>query len=203
MTRTQPHWAVVWPVFFGCLFVGNAVLSFKLLSRIDAMEQRTASIAAHTEALAQQSAASQQAQPFAPAVSRVPGSGAVLPADILQQIQNIKRTGIASPADAAAKLDEKMTREIANPALEQKQVQWLGSSLDHMPPDAPKASDVRTSCKGRRCMVSAEFPDDDAARIWATQYVLSAGGKLLNRSETIVIPLNATGSAVGLQLYFH
>ena len=202
MAMPQQRWPFGWLIVIACLLGGNVFFCYKLLSRLEKAEHRLSAIKTQADAQARLSAVQQREASRQKAVSVVGGSTA-LPADLLQHFRSLKRPEVGDPVRSAALMDDLMRREPSSRAQEQKHAQWLNGALERLPPDAPQAKGVQASCQGARCMVSALFTDDEAARTWATQYVLTAGGQQLRRSNVIVIPLNGSDQSVGLQLYFY
>ena len=107
------------------------------------------------------------------------------------------------PVTLTARMEGLLRNQPANPVAEQQHALWLNTALERMPGDAPEAQDVHVGCQGQRCLVSGIFRDDDDARSWAMQYVLTAGGRHLQGSKTVVIPLEGSDNAVSLQLHFY
>lgn len=101
------------------------------------------------------------------------------------------------------RMDQMLRNEPPIPLMEQKQTQWLANAAHLMPEDAPEAVGLQTTCQGRRCLVSAAFADEAGARAWAGRYLLAAGGRLLPRSQTVMVPLGAEGEGVDMQLYLY
>ena len=126
------------------------------------------------------------------------------PQELINRMREFKaRAANTQAAQQVSNLDALLAAEPKLPVIEQGQYQWLSETLHNMPSDAPQATGVQTQCRGRRCMVSANFSNDDDAREWATSYVLAGSGKLLSRSKILILPATNSNSLRQMQLYFY
>lgn len=178
----------------------NAVLYFRMSARLDALETTLQTRGAATRLSTPSFEGVAAGYPAAPADSRrAQGAAAKLtPEELVQRLS--QRNG-GDPARVTADMNRLMQQEPSLPGLESQQSRWLESAFSTMPTSGPHPSDTQSSCRGRRCVVSATFADASEAQDWAGDYLLAAGGKMLQRSRTIVVPA-ANGSAK-LLLYFY
>lgn len=122
----------------------------------------------------------------------------------VDRIRQLKqRKSSADISTLVADLNNRMTGEPALPAIEQEQTSWLNDSVQRMPTDAPHASGLQTRCQGRRCLVSAAFASKEDAENWGARYLLAGGGRLLQHSSTVIVPLGGKDQSVALQLYLY
>ena len=119
------------------------------------------------------------------------------------RIRQLKQARSRDSAAMAMDFDSMLVKEPSLPQIERQQYDWLRGALQRMPDTSPKARDLQTTCRGRRCLVSAVFDGDDEARSWARRYLLAGGGSVLSRSRSLVTPLDKTGDLVTLQLYLY
>lgn len=180
--------------------IANAALYFRMSAKLEAIE---ASITAHGSPAQAASVAidgTAAAYPAA-AVSALPSHSAAAKLSPEELVQRLSQRNSSDPAKITAGLNQLMQQEPAMPAVESQQTQWLESAFGNLPAGGPRPSNAQSSCRGRRCIVSATFTDAGEAQDWAGSYLLAAGGKLLQRSRTIVVP--AANGSVKLLLYFY
>lgn len=178
----------------------NAALYFRMSVRLDALETTLQTRGAATRLPTPSFEGAAAGYPAAPADSRRAQSAAakLTPEELVQRLS--QRNG-GDPARVTADMNRLMQQEPSLPGLESQQSRWLESAFSTMPTSGSHPSDTQSSCRGRRCVVSATFADASEAQDWAGNYLLAAGGKMLQRSRTIVVPA-ANGSAK-LLLYFY
>lgn len=205
MPNGQNRWTPMLLLVACLLSVGNAALYWSLSSRFGDLEKAISGLTTGTQPLSSDrvgsddpaSAATKNGRPTqAAGIGPAPG-----PDQQLQQLQEQKAA--FNPSNAAAQLDRLMAQEPSLPALEQTQVRLLQQAMQSMPTDAPRPAGLQTTCKGRRCLISAGFGDDLQASEWAHRLLL-VGGKNLPKSARIVpVPLEGGNGAVSLQLYLY
>lgn len=133
-----------------------------------------------------------------PHSSRDTGAAKLSPEELIQRLS--QRNG-GDTSRVTADLSRLMQQEPSLPVVESQQTQWLESAMGQLPVGGPRASDVQSSCRGRRCVISANFADASEAQDWAGNYLLAAGGKMLQQSRAIVLP--APNGSAKLLLYFY
>lgn len=205
MSSSQNRWTSVLLLVACLLSAGNAALYWSLSSRFGEVERALSGLTAHAQPQASEGVGQDGSGNGAPGGMRsgqVAGFNASQAPDL--QVRQLKQDKAEfNPAEAAAKLDRLMAQEPALPALEQTQVRLLQQAMQNLPANAPRPAGLQTTCKGRRCLISAGFSDDLQAGDWANQLLL-AGGKNLPRSARIVaVPLEGGNGAVSLQLYLY
>lgn len=178
----------------------NAALYFRMSARLDALETNLQTHGAAARLSTPSVEGESVDYSAVPANSRrVQGTAAKLtPEELVQRMS--QRNG-GDPARVTADMNRLMQQEPSLPGLESQQSRWLESAFSTMPTNGPHPSGTQSSCRGRRCVVSATFANPDEAQDWAGNYLLTAGGKMLQRSRTIVVPV-ANGST-RLLLYFY
>lgn len=178
----------------------NAALYFHMATRLDALETNLQTRTASTQSSMPSSDGSTAGYSAALANShRSQGTAAKLtPEELVQRLS--QRNG-GDPARVTADMNRLMQQEPSLPELESQQSRWLESTFSTMPANESRPSSIQSSCRGRRCLVSATFSDASDAQDWAGNYLLAAGGKMLQRSRTIVVP--ATNGSTRLLLYFY
>ncbi len=109
-----------------------------------------------------------------------------------------------SSASAGNILDAALSNEPRNSPIESRNTNWLQSTLQQVLTDdsLPAARFARTNCQGRRCVVSAEFPDERSARAWSNRFLLAGGGQYLS-AATPVTHRQAGGNGTTLQIFFY
>ena len=193
------------------LVVGNCLMYIHLAKKINVLQESLAALdvrlvrAGETQAdarngigVAKSSSASLSgsSQSSAPTALAFPGPAGVDAMDAINRIRDFKqRKSSINPVTLAADLNNRMTGEPALPAIEKEHSNWLDSTLQQMPADAPHAGGLQTTCNGRRCLVSAAFSSEDDARAWGTRYLLEGGGKLLQHSSIVIVPLSGGDAA--------
>lgn len=205
MSSSQNRWTSVLLLVACLLSAGNAALYWSLSSRFGEVEGALSGLTARAQPQASEGVGQGGSGNGAPGSMRsgqVAGFIASQSPDL--QVRQLKQDKAEfNPAEAAAKLDRLMAQEPALPALEQTQVRLLQQAMQSLPANAPRPAGLQTTCKGRRCLISAGFSDDLQAGDWANQLLL-AGGKNLPRSARIVaVPLEGGNGAVSLQLYLY
>ncbi|WP_374555849.1 hypothetical protein [Thermomonas sp.] len=205
MSSSQNRWTSVLLLVACLLSAGNAALYWSLSSRFGEVEGALSGLTARAQPQASEGVGQGGSGNGAHGSMRsgqVAGFIASQSPDL--QVRQLKQDKAEfNPAEAAAKLDLLMAQEPALPALEQTQVRLLQQAMQNLPADAPRPAGLQTTCKGRRCLISAGFSDDLQAGDWANQLLL-AGGKNLPRSARIVaVPLEGGNGAVSLQLYLY
>ena len=197
---SQAQWLMVGGV---CLLTMNAAMYYRMSSRLDDFDRSIASMELQVKSAPASTGG---------ATSRLSGSAtyresgltkydtALPPAARLAQLKQRNR---ANTSEAISRMDRLLKNEPTIPQVEQKQTQWLASAVQSMPKDAPEAVGLETTCRGRRCMVSAAFADEGQARVWASRYLIAAGGRLLPKSRTVIVPLGGPDQGVDMQLYLY
>lgn len=181
--------------------IANVALFFRMSARLDNVES----------SLVARSAPLQFTTPVPDGAAERYSSASINP-------YNTKDIGAArlSPEQLVARLSQRnggdsgritadmnllMQQEPSLPVVESQQTQWLESAMGQLPVGGPRASNVQSSCRGRRCVISANFADAGEAQDWAGNYLLAAGGKMLQQSRAIVLP--APNGSAKLLLYFY
>ncbi|WP_256646960.1 hypothetical protein [Thermomonas paludicola] len=179
----------------------NAALYFRMSARLDAIETtqrlRDESSLLHAPS-SDDTATGYPTAVISPSMARGLAVTKLTPEQLVQRLS--QRNG-GNPTKVAADMNRLMQQEPSLPGLESQQGQWLESAFGAMSTSGSQPSDTQSSCRGRRCVVSATFADPGQAQDWAGNYLLAAGGKMLQRSRTIVVPV-ANGSTK-LLLYFY
>lgn len=133
---------------------------------------------------------------------RFPNTLSTTPASRIQQLK--QRAASIDPSKLAASETRLLAMEPSLPAVEQRNTGWLNTTLANLPDDLPRAVAPQASCQGRRCVIDAAFEDEAAAREWASRYLLAAGGRQLQNSRTLVLPMgNSPNQGVTLRLYLY
>lgn len=199
-----------WPYWFvgGVVVVGNALLYLHLSAQTADLQRALVDVKAQlrgaTAAADWQSPS--EAESPAPAITdaqRAMRQRAMTTANAASRVQAMKQRAVVAPAVVDAKLASAMAAEPSSPEVERKQYDWLREAMQAMPADAPKITDVRTACQGRRCEVDGVFASDDEARTWARRYLLAGGGRLLQSSNVVVTQVAGSDGQVELHLYLH
>lgn len=117
-------------------------------------------------------------------------------------VDNLKRAQIQiAPEQESLQMSTKLAQESSNPVKEAIEEQWLQKAAqDTKGPNVPMASDVSSQCRGQRCLTTATFANEGDARMWATRYLLTAGGGMLSNSRTVILP-GQGGGPVTMHLY--
>ncbi|MBS0577505.1 MAG: hypothetical protein JSS45_13980 [Proteobacteria bacterium] len=188
--------------------VGNALLYLHLSAQTAAIQRALVDVKAQLRAatvVADSQAAPEVAQPplALSDAQRAMRQRAMATANAASRVQTMKQRAVAAPGAVDAKLASAMTAEPSSPEVERKQYDWLREAMQAMPSDGPKITDARTTCQGRRCEVAGVFASDDEARAWARRYLLAGGGRLLQSSNVVVLPLAGGSGQVELHLYLH
>ena len=200
-SHSQPKWLLL----LGAVLLVNLALYVHLSTRLGRMEQSLAAVSSSNGG-ASKSAPTWNDSPAgvgptrsAPPISDIGSS----PQELIDRMKKRKAHSSAmSPTVLAAELENQYVSEPSIPAAEQRQSQWLSDALLRMPADAPKAEDLQTTCRGRRCLVTAYFSNDSDARSWASSYLLAGGGEVLGRARTVILPATGSDGMVALQLHF-
>ena len=194
-----------WLAIFGLLLLlTNAGLYLHLAARLSHFERQAATLQAN-KAPVRGDAGTGTGN-----IGTRPGSGAAYPVMdtaetpqiLINRMMAYKAQAAARPASSlAAQLDSEMAREPRLPDIEQRQGRLLEEALRRMPGDSPAAEDVKTTCRGRRCLVSAYFGNDSDAREWASDYLLMGGSGDLRRARITTNSVSGNDGLVALQLY--
>lgn len=189
------------------LVLGNCLMYMHLTKKIVVLQESLAAMDSRLvlNAGTQGDGANVMHASTSPRVSpTVPSPGSYNVAAAISRIQQFKeRRSSIDPVAMSADLNNRMSGEPALPEIEQRHSSWLNDTLAKMPADAPDAGSLQTTCEGRRCLVSAAFASEDDAREWGTRYLLEGGGRLLQHSSTVIVPLGGTDHSVALQLYLY
>jgi len=187
---------------------GNALLYLHLSAQTAAIQRALVDVKAQLRAVT--AAANLQASPEVAApppaltdAQRATRQRAMATANAASRMQTMKQRAVVAPGVVDAKLASAMMAEASSPEVERKQYDWLREAMQAMPTDGPKIADARTTCQGRRCEVAGVFASDDEARTWARRYLLAGGGRLLQSSNVVVLPLAGSNGQVELHLYLH
>lgn len=123
-------------------------------------------------------------------------------ADPVAYLDDLKRSqGQIAPEQRARELDTRLSQEPSNPAQEASAQEWLQQAASNTKADnLARPADVATQCRGQRCMTSGTFANQADAEMWATRYLLAAGGKPYANSRAVILP-GRDGSSVSLHLY--
>ena len=196
-----------WLIPFGLLLLGNLLFSLNSSMRLNRMEESLAGFASHQDDSGNNPSKRLGSVDGAPS-NRSSGplsDTADNPQDLINSMLEFKaRAAAIPPATLATELENQLSREPALPEVEQRSSQWLSNALARMPADAPEAENVQTTCRGRRCEVTAYFGSDTDARTWATHYLLASGGQVLARASTVILPPPAgTDGVFTLQLHLY
>lgn len=205
MSSSQSRWASVLLLVACLLSAGNAALYWSLSSRFGDVETALSGLTGHAQPQASEGVGLGVSGNGAPGSMRsrqVAGFTASQSPE--RQVQQLKQDKAEfNPAEAAAKLDRLMAQEPSLPALEQTQVRLLQQAMQNLPADAPRPAGLQTTCKGRRCLISAGFGDDLQAGDWANQLLLVGGKNLPKSARIVAVPLEGGNGAVSLQLYLY
>jgi hypothetical protein len=203
--RTSP-WLMPMLGIACLLAAGNAVLYWRMSTRLTALESTLlASSSGAQTAVAETSSSSLPYSAPLPAGANNTTRQASLPPGGPDPVLTTlaQRKAAFTPDQAAAELDRQLAAEPSLPAIEQRQARILQEALARMPADAPQPTGLQTTCRGRRCLISAGFADDLQASQWA-QRLLLVGGKEFPRSARIIpVPVAGGDGAVTLQLYLN
>lgn len=194
-----------WLLPLGALLLANLALYVHLSTRFARMEQAVAAMSSgnggaskNTPTWNDSPAGINSTRSTSP-ISDVGNS----PQELINRMKKRKaQSAVMPPTALAAELDSQLTREPSIPDAEQRQSQWLSDALLRMPADAPKAEGLQTTCRGRRCLVTAYFSNDSDAQSWASSYLLASGGEVLGRARTVILPATGSDGMVALQLHF-
>ena len=179
----------------------NVMLFFRMSARLDAVETSLKAYGTSSQLSPPVLNGKVGGYPTAsinPHLSQNTGVAKPSPEELVQRLS--QRNG-GDPSRATADLSRLMQQEPSLPVVESQQTQWLEYAMGQLPVGGPRASNVQSSCRGRRCVISANFADAGEAQDWAGNYLLAAGGKMLQQSRAIVLP-TPNGSAK-LLLYFY
>lgn len=203
MQPSQNRWMQVLLIVACLLSVGNAALYWSMSSRFGNIETAISQIANHPrEANGSDGSGDGTGSKAVLRHAQAAGFGSIQAPD--EQIQKLKQQKSAyDPVDAASKLDRLMAQEPALPALEQTQVRLLQQAMQSLPANAPRPAGLQTTCKGRRCLISAGFSDELQAGDWANQLLLVGGKNLPKSARIVAVPLEGGNGAVSLQLYLY
>lgn len=192
------HWLLLG--IFLLLTVAIGLLYSRLSKRLDSLESATNTLAAIQKSDRSSIAAALTSEGGL-SNSRTPqfrNASSPAPDELVRRLS--QRTP-ANPAMLAASMDQAMQFEPSIPSIESKQSQWLESAFQTMPSDAPKVSGAQSTCRGRRCLVSGSFNNQEDAQDWADRYLLTAGGKFLQNSRTLLVPAGNNKTKLLLYLY--
>lgn len=194
-----PTWVLL---VVACVLAGNMALYLRVASRLNDLEALLARTdGARNEGLVR---GTSMPTPLAGIGSGPPKRGELNPANSpAARMIELKRKAIPDSIEIAAQMDQLFSQEPSIPELEQKQLRWLDEALDHLADDAPSATGVQTSCRGRRCLVSAVFKDESDARDWAGSYFRATRGTYLKHARIVTVPLGGDGQSMGLQLHLY
>lgn len=208
MSPSKTRWLPILLAVACLISAGNAALYWSLLSRFGHVEETLSSLVARSSTA--DATGEEDNKKLAYGAGKPPHDGASGISDLGpipspdEQIQQLKQQKAAyDPVDEAAKLDRLMAQEPSLPALEQSQVRLLQQAMQNMPPNAPQAAGLQTTCRGRRCLISAGFTDDLQASEWANRLLLVGGKNLPKSARIVAVPLEGGNGAVSLQLYLY
>lgn len=202
MAASFRSWTPVLLIVACLVSAGNAGLYMLLSKRFATVESAVASLASNDATGARQDQRLLSARPesvgsLAYGASGSTGGSGTLARQIKQQKAEFNPSGIA------ASMDRLMTQEPSLPAIEQAQVNLLQQAIQTMPANAPRPTGLQTTCKGRRCLISAGFMDDTQAGEWADRLLLAGGKNLPKAARIVPVPLEGGNGAVSLQLYLY
>ena len=122
----------------------------------------------------------------------------------IREIRNRKADITGNPAGIAAAMDRLMASEPSLPPIEQANAHAVQLAMQQVSANSVSTPPVgiETSCRGRRCLISAGFGSDFAASEWAHALLLSGAKGLPQAARIVVVPLQS-GGAVNLQLYLY
>lgn len=122
----------------------------------------------------------------------------------IREIRQRKADTTGNPAGIAAAMDRLIASEPSLPPIEQANAHAVQIAMRQIPSNSVSTSPVglETSCRGRRCVVSAGFGSDLAASEWAHALLLSGAKGLPQAARIVILPLQS-GGAVNLQLYLY
>lgn len=201
MPNNPVHLSVLFATAIVIALAANVALYFRMSARLDKMESSLVARSALRQfpaSAADGSTGSYSTASANPRMMRDIGAVRLSPEQLVQRLS--QRNG-DDPGRITADMGQLMQQEPSMPVVESQQTQWLESAMDQLPADGPRPSDVQSSCRGRRCVISASFADESEAQDWAGNYLLAAGGKMLQQSRTIVLP--ASNGTAKLLLYFY
>ncbi len=189
------------------LMIGNLMFTFRINTQLNAMVHATPTPLLALDGQPDGYSATAQTrftnpQSYAATGSRYSNAS---PTALVAQIQQLKqRAAKSDPTKLAVSENRLLAVEPSLPAVEQRNTAWLNTTLANLPDDLPRAVAPQASCQGRRCVIEAAFEDETAAREWASRYLLAAGGKQLQNSRAVVLPLGTNASqGVTMRLYLH
>ncbi|MFN7183303.1 MAG: hypothetical protein ACK4MZ_03805 [Thermomonas haemolytica] len=197
------RWTAILVVIACLISAGNAAMYWSISSRFQKLEDML-SEAAGKSAPANSSTSTATDHTGFPSYAVAGGNTQTHADEPNARLLRLKQQKAAfDPGNAATAMDSLMAQEPSLPGLEQAQVQRLQQAIRNMPADVPQPAGLQTTCRGRRCLVSAGFSDDLQASDWANRLLLSGGSNLPKAARIIAVPLEGGNGAVSLQLYLY
>ncbi|MCR6496059.1 hypothetical protein LJB71_07400 [Thermomonas sp. S9] len=202
MSTRTPHWMALL-LAVACLASAiNVLLYIRLTDRLTHLQMQLGS-QLHRDDADDQDLANEGWTP--PSQSRVLARSAPTFApqteDRAQVISRLKN--VQPPDQAAREMDKLMSQEPSIPGVEQLRVKALQQAIQSMPSDAARPVGLQTTCRGRRCLISAGFADETLASEWANRLLLMGGKNLPPAARIIAVPLGGGSEGVNLQLYLY
>lgn len=202
MSASSRPWTPVLLIFACLISAGNAGLYVMLSKRFAMVESAVASLVPkETDSTGQDSAST---WPRAGTSGSATNSGSGNAGGLGSLARQIKQQKAQfNPGGVAAGMDRLMAQEPPLPAIEQAQTALLQKAIQSLPSDAPRPAGLQTTCKGRRCLISAGFTSDIDAAEWADRLLLVGGKNLPKAARIVSVPLEGGNGAVSLQLYLY
>lgn len=205
MPTPAPRWVLLVLAASVLGAAGNVLLYSKMSARLDdlqsQLDQQLHPSDAHGHASLTGAGELATEGGFAPVAMRSSQAAASRAEDRAQRISRLKSA--QSPDQSARELDKLFTLEPSLPAVEQASTQALQKAIQSIPSDAPHPVGLQTTCRGRRCLVSAGFADEVQASEWANRLLLMGGKNVPAAARIVAIPLGGGSEGVNLQLYLY
>lgn len=124
--------------------------------------------------------------------------------NLINRLQDVKRRqSLVNPGSAALTMDKLMAQEPSIPSIEQSQAHILQQAISNIPPKTSPPTGLKTSCRGRRCAITAAFQDEYRATEWVNALVLAGGQGFPKSARYIPIPPDGNGGNVELKIYLY